>query len=96
MGLPVTFATVWVVLGLAFGATIPALAVLSARYALALVASLLVLGVKKDRWMLLLVPLRDLWGAAVWVAGLAGRKVYWRDFVLELSPDGRIVRSGRL
>ena len=96
MGLPVTFATVWVVVGLALGATMPALALLAARYALALVASLLVLGVKRDRWMLFLVPLRDLWGAAVWVAGLAGRKVYWRDFVLELSPDGRIVRSGRL
>jgi ceramide glucosyltransferase len=95
LGLPVTFAGLWVVIGLAAGATLPAFALLAARMLLALVASLFVLRAATDRWMLLFVPLRDVWSAAVWVAGLAGRHVYWRDFSMELSPDGRIVRSHR-
>ena len=95
MGLPVTFATVWVLVGLGAGLIVPALAVLAARMLLALVSSLFVLRAKSDRWMLLFVPLRDLWSAAVWVAGLMDRKVYWRDFTMELAPDGKIIRSER-
>jgi ceramide glucosyltransferase len=36
------------------------------------------------------VPLRDLFGFAVWCAGLAGREVEWRGVRFRLSPDGRI------
>jgi len=95
MGLPVTFASVWVVLGMAAGSIAPALSVLAVRMLLALVSSLLVLRARRDTWMLAFVPLRDLWSAAVWVAGLMDRKVYWRDFTMELAPDGKIVRSER-
>ncbi|HKD07415.1 MAG TPA: bacteriohopanetetrol glucosamine biosynthesis glycosyltransferase HpnI [Bryobacteraceae bacterium] len=36
------------------------------------------------------VPLRDLFGFAVWCAGLAGTEVEWRGIRFRLSPDGRI------
>jgi len=37
-----------------------------------------------------LVPLRDLFGLAVWVAGLGGREVEWRGLRFRLLSDGRI------
>ncbi|HWF10142.1 MAG TPA: bacteriohopanetetrol glucosamine biosynthesis glycosyltransferase HpnI [Bryobacteraceae bacterium] len=37
-----------------------------------------------------LSPCRDLFGFAVWAAGMAGREVEWRGIRFELSPDGRI------
>ena len=36
------------------------------------------------------MPLRDLFGFAVWLAGLFGHTVEWRDRKLRLGPDGRI------
>jgi ceramide glucosyltransferase len=41
-----------------------------------------------DFW---LIPLRDLFGFAVWAAGIFGDTVQWRDRQLKLRPDGRIV-----
>lgn len=38
----------------------------------------------------LLVPLRDLFGLAVWAAGIVGRTVEWRGIRFELRRDGRI------
>ena len=38
-----------------------------------------------------LIPLRDLFGFAVWAGGLFGDTVQWRDRKLKLHPDGRIV-----
>jgi ceramide glucosyltransferase len=38
----------------------------------------------------LAVPVRDLFGFAVWCAGLAGTEVEWRGVRFRLSPDGRI------
>jgi len=37
------------------------------------------------------MPLRDLFGFAVWVGGLFGRRVYWRDRRLDLRADGSIL-----
>jgi ceramide glucosyltransferase len=39
---------------------------------------------------LLAVPLRDLFGFAVWMAGVAGSTVEWRGLHFRLLPDGRI------
>ena len=44
--------------------------------------------VLRDFW---LIPLRDLFGFAVWAAGVFGDSVQWRDRRLKLRPDGRIV-----
>ena len=38
-----------------------------------------------------MLPLRDLWAAAVWVAGISGRKVKWGGEKLTLTKNGRIV-----
>ena len=48
--------------------------------------------VLRDFW---LIPLRDLFGFAVWVAGIFGDTVQWRDRRLKLRPDGRILDRGR-
>ncbi len=42
---------------------------------------------------LLLLPLRDLQTAAVWVAGAFGRRVTWRDETYPLTADGRLRRA---
>ncbi|MGD1068823.1 MAG: bacteriohopanetetrol glucosamine biosynthesis glycosyltransferase HpnI [Bryobacteraceae bacterium] len=39
---------------------------------------------------LALVPLRDLFGFAVWCAGLAGNEVEWRGMRYRVLPDGRM------
>jgi len=41
------------------------------------------------RWFWL-IPLRDLFGLAVWLGGCFGSTVYWRGQKLRLSADGRI------
>jgi ceramide glucosyltransferase len=46
--------------------------------------------VRRDFWMM---PLRDLFGFAVWLAGLFGDTVQWRDRELRLRPDGRIIEA---
>jgi hypothetical protein len=38
-----------------------------------------------------LIPLRDLWGVAVWFRGLFGDTVEWRDRRLRLDRQGRIL-----
>ncbi|MCU1238507.1 MAG: glycosyl transferase, family 2 [Candidatus Solibacter sp.] len=44
--------------------------------------------VLRDCWM---IPLRDLFGFAVWAGGVFGDTVQWRDRELKLRPDGRIL-----
>jgi ceramide glucosyltransferase len=44
--------------------------------------------VLRDCWM---IPLRDLFGFAVWVAGIFGDTVQWRDQRLKLHTDGQIL-----
>jgi ceramide glucosyltransferase len=41
-----------------------------------------------------LVPLRDLFGLAVWAAGMGGREVEWRGLRFRLLSDGRIKPLG--
>ena len=38
-----------------------------------------------------MIPLRDLFGFAVWVAGIFGDTVQWRDQRLKLHTDGQIL-----
>jgi ceramide glucosyltransferase len=40
--------------------------------------------------LLWLVPARDLFAFAVWLAGLCGRTVIWRGLRLRLERDGKI------
>lgn len=90
-GLPVTHATLWAVVLAAAGAWKLGLALLAVRYAMALVAGALVLGSADTRRLWWLIPFRDLWGSAIWAAGLFGYTVEWGGKQLRLTTDGRIV-----
>ena len=86
LGLPVTFATFW---ALVCGSWAVGLALLAVRMTMALVAG------KKDAMrMLLLIPLRDLFGVAVWIVALFGNTVVWSGRKLRLDREGRICPEG--
>jgi ceramide glucosyltransferase len=89
-GLPVTHAAFWALLAAVAGFGWAAAVLLAARMAMALVAGLGVLRCPITARWFWLVPFRDLFGVAVWLAGLFGNTVQWRDQRLRLSPDGRI------
>lgn len=92
-GLPVTFATLWVVFATAFGFWPWALGLLAIRFAMALIGGGLVLG-SADAWKYFyLIPARDLFGVAVWAAGLFGDTVEWRGRRLRLDREGKIVAA---
>jgi ceramide glucosyltransferase len=89
-GITVTQATLWGLAAVASGWWQVGLATLAGRVATGLVAGVGVLHCPvAGRWFWLM-PLRDLFGVAVWVAGLAGNTVEWRGRSLRLTPDGRI------
>ncbi len=93
-GLPVTHATLWAVAAALAGMWWMSLALLAARMTMGLLAGIGVLQcplVKRWFWI---IPARDLWGSAVWAAGLFGNTVRWRDQVLELDSEGRIIHIG--
>ncbi|MEZ5355481.1 MAG: glycosyltransferase [Bryobacteraceae bacterium] len=93
-GLPVTFATLWALAALAT----PGLALLggltlAARFAVAIAAGWGILGSRLVLFYAPFIPLRDLWGVAIWAAGLFGSKVRWRDRSIKLRRDGKIASS---
>jgi len=90
-GLPITFATLWAVVAACAGLWWTALALLAIRMAMAITCGWFVLR-SADVWKCCYaMPARDLWGFAVWVAGLFGDTVEWRDRRLRLTKDGRIL-----
>jgi ceramide glucosyltransferase len=91
LGLPVTFATAWAVLAAAAGHPLAALALLAARLAMAAAAAWAIRSSTSLR-LLWLVPLRDLYSGAVWLAGLFGSTVEWGGAKLRLDREGRIRR----
>jgi len=89
-GYAITNATVWSLMALAAGAWPMAILAMTLRMAAGLITGLAVL---RDRQLIrywFLIPVRDLWGFAVWVAALAGDEVEWRGRKLRLRKDGRI------
>jgi ceramide glucosyltransferase len=105
-GYAVSHATVWALVALAAGCgrggpvgnSLVAMSL--ATFGLRMLAGVLVgtvilkdPKVVKDAW---LIPLRDLFGFAVWVAGLFGNRVQWRDRELRLRRDGRILQEALL
>ncbi len=87
-GYLVTQATFWCIVAAALGHWRIALGGLAARL-LAAAAGMLALGYGNLSG-LALVPLRDLFGLAVWLAGIGGREVEWRGLRYRLFADGRI------
>ena len=89
-GLPVTHATLWSLALAAAGLWWLAAALFGTRM-MAGLAVVCVLGDRRTLRDFFLVPLRDLWGAALWACGLFGAEVEWRGLRLRLDRAGRIV-----
>lgn len=91
-GYVVTHATLWALVAFAAGQWPAGVAALAVRMLAGVAIGAGVLGdrrVRTDFWMM---PLRDLFGFAVWLGGLVGDEVEWRGQRLKLRPDGRIGR----
>jgi ceramide glucosyltransferase len=89
-GYVVTQAALWSVLALLAGYPGVAAAAMAARAAAGIACGWLVLRDPRIARMAPLMPLRDLFGFAVWIAGLFPGPVEWRGRRLQLSADGRI------
>ncbi len=92
LSLPVTFATLWGIVAVAAGAREVGLAVLALRMAAAVIAGWGVMRSRDAARRWFLIPVRDLFAAAVWVAALCGRDVVWRGKRLRIDAQGRIAR----
>ncbi len=90
VGLPVTYATLWAVIAAACGEWRLALALLAIRFAMAITSGWFVLRSADVLRYFYLIPLRDLWGVAIWAAGLFGDTVEWRGRRLKLDAAGKI------
>jgi len=90
LGLPITNATLWAVIAAVLGRVDLAAALLGLRLVMAFASGW---GVLRSRDVLRLgwlTPARDLFGFAVWLAGLFGHTVVWRGQHLRLDREGRI------
>jgi ceramide glucosyltransferase len=85
-----TQATFWSLVALTAGHTWVAIVAFTLRMAAGIVVGWFVLGDRKALTHAPLIPLRDLWGFAVWLRGLTGDTVEWRGLKIRLTPDGRI------
>jgi ceramide glucosyltransferase len=90
-GYVVTHATLWSAVALAAGKWEIALGTMALRMAAGIWTGA---GILRDPYIarrFWWIPLRDLFGFAVWVGGAFGDTVQWRDKQLKLRSDGRIV-----
>ena len=90
-GYLVTHATFWSLVAMAAGAWLAGVAVLAVRLLAGIYVGWGVLrdsGALRRAWW---IPLRDLWGFAIWLCGLAGNTVEWRGTRMRLSRDGKIL-----
>jgi len=90
LGLPITNATLWAVVCAVGGRFDLAAGLLGLRLVMAFAAGWRVLRSRDVLFLWWLVPVRDLFGFAVWVAGLFGHSVTWRGQRLVLDREGRI------
>ena len=91
-GLFLTQATFWALVDAAFGLWWLALPLLAVRMAMATTAGWWGMRSRDVLRLWPLIPVRDLFATAVWVAGLFGRRVRWRDLEMTLDRKGRIAR----
>jgi ceramide glucosyltransferase len=90
LGLPITNATLWAVVAITMGRVDLVAALLLIRLVMALASGWGVLRSRDVLYLWWLVPARDLFGFAVWFAGLFGDSVVWRGQRLRLDREGRI------
>jgi len=89
-GYVVTHATLWSVVAVAAGQWWAGAAAFFARMVAGLLVGRVILGDRRVLTGFWMIPLRDCFGFAVWLAGLFGHTVYWRDRKLRLRPGGKI------
>jgi ceramide glucosyltransferase len=85
-----TQATFWSLVALTAGQPWVAIAAFTLRMAAGIVVGRFVLGDRNVLTYAPLIPLRDLWGFAIWLCGLTGDSVEWRGLRIKLTSDGRI------
>ncbi len=90
LGLPVTNATLWAAVTAGFGRWDLAAMLLAARLVMAWTAGWMVIRSRDVLFLWWLVPARDAFAFAVWLAGLFGDSVVWRGQRLQLDREGRI------
>jgi ceramide glucosyltransferase len=90
LGLPITNASIWALLASLLGWWNIGVALLAIRITVGLLAGLAILHDPITARLWWLMPLRDLWGFAVWVAGLSSGAVIWRGKRITLDGSGRI------
>lgn len=90
-GLPITQAGVWATIALICGIWPIALALALLRVLSAALTGGFILRSRFAAAFFWLAPVWDLYSFAIWLASYAGRKVRWRDQVLEIDARGRIV-----
>jgi len=93
LGLPVTYATLWAVVAAVCGQWAVAIAILLIRMIMAIEAGWFRMRSPDVLRLFFLMPLRDLFGVAVWMVALFGNTVIWRGRKLRLDRDGRIVTA---
>lgn len=90
VGSIITNATLWALVAYIAGAWWAAIPAFALRVAAGLEIATGVLEDPTAIRRVALIPVRDLFGAAIWVAGLFGMTVEWRGLTLRLRSDGRI------
>jgi ceramide glucosyltransferase len=90
LGLPITYATLWAAVAAMCGQFEIALALLIVRMLMAIESGWFVMRSRDVLRLWWAIPLRDLFGAAVWMTGLFGNSVVWRGRTLRLDREGRI------
>jgi ceramide glucosyltransferase len=89
-GYVVTHATLWALVAFAAGQWWAGAVAIAVRMLAGVAVARGILGYRRafaDVWM---IPARDLFGFAVWIGGLFGHEVLWRNKRLKLHADGRI------
>lgn len=94
LGLPVTHAGLWALISLLSGHPYWAAVIAMTRVFMGLTTGHGILNSPLVTEAAPLLPLWDLYAFAVWLAGLMGKRVRWRDRTLTLSPDGRLSGGG--
>lgn len=95
LGFGVTQATVWALVAFAAGQWWAGAAALGLRLTAGIMTGAGILRDPRVASRFWLIPVRDLFGFAVWVGGLFGRHVEWRDRQLHLRADGSILAGPR-
>jgi ceramide glucosyltransferase len=90
LGLPIAFGGLWGVVAAAAGAWTAAGVILLFRWLSALVSTIVLRNARAARFFWL-APLWDLYASAIWATSYLDDKVRWRDRVLRIARDGRIV-----